>query len=143
MLASTNNRERLRSFWRGNEKLRYVALGLWNTTFAYVAYFGLYELFSLHLHYIVIGVLAHLIAVANAFVCQRVFVFRSKASWGAAFLRFSIVQFLVLIASITGLTLLVEVFHIIPLISQLVVMTSCVIAGYLLNRNFSFSVGNS
>jgi putative flippase GtrA len=103
----------------------------------------LYELFNLHFHYIVISIMAHVAAVANAFVCQRVFVFRSKTAWGAAFLRFSIVQFLVLIASIAGLTLLVEVFHIIPLISQLVVMTSCVIAGYLLNRNFSFNVGHA
>lgn len=143
MLTETNSRVRLRNFWHGSEKLRYVALGVWNTTFAYAAYFGLYELFSLRLHYIIISVLAHALAVANAFVCQRVFVFRSTSSWGAAFLRFCIVQSLVLMASITGLALLVEVFHVIPLVSQLVVMTSCVIAGYLLNRNFSFNAGGS
>ena len=129
--------------WHGNEKLRYVAVGLWNTAFGYAAFLCMYGLFHGYLHYLIISVLAHLIAVANAFMCQRILVFRSKTSWGPAFVRFGIAQLLVLMVSVLGLALLVEVFYFDPLIAQLLVMSVCVIAGYLLNRGFSFNMGKS
>ncbi len=141
MPASTNSRDRLKNVWNSNERLRYLVLGLWNTAFAYLAYFALYGLFHLRIHYLIVSLLVHLAAVTNAFICQRIFVFRSKTSWLAAFLRFNMVQLVVLIASIAGLALLVEGCHVDPLVSQLIVMTGCVIVGYLLNRGFSFKVG--
>jgi putative flippase GtrA len=142
MLLNTSSRDMLSDAWRGSQKIRFLAVGVWNTAFAYAAVFALYGCFQRHLHYLVINAIAHLFAVANAFVCQRFIVFRSRTPWGSAFLRFNLVQLMMLAVSMTALSVMVEVLHFHPLFSQLVVMTSCIIASYLLNRSYSFKAPN-
>jgi putative flippase GtrA len=126
--------------WRGHEKLRFLAVGVWNTAFAYLAFFAIYGLLHQHVHYLVVSILAHICAVANAFVCQRILVFQSRTPWVSSFLRFNLVQLLVLIGNLAGLALLVEVFHFHTLLSQLIVMTISVIVSYLMHRAYSFKV---
>lgn len=124
--------------WRDHQKLRFVAVGAWNTVFAYLAFSGLYVWLHSRLHYLVISVLAHLLAVTNAFICQRSLVFHSRAAWLPAFLRFNLVQLLVLGWGLLGLSAMVEVLHIHPLLSQLFVMVIAVVVSYVLNRTYAF-----
>jgi putative flippase GtrA len=128
----------LAEIWRDNEKLRFLIVGAWNTAFAYLAFGSVYALFRGEMHYLVICVIAHVLAVTNAFICQRRFVFRSQTGWLTAFLRFNLVQLVVLAAGLTALATMVEILHIAPLFGQLLVMTITVIASYLLNRVYSF-----
>jgi putative flippase GtrA len=124
--------------WRDHEKLRFLIVGAWNTVFAYLAFGIVYLLFRSEFHYLLICVVAHALAVTNAFVCQRRFVFRSQTRWWSAFLRFNLVQLVVLVSGLAALAVLVEILHIAPLYGQLLVMTTTVIASYLLNRAYSF-----
>ena len=128
----------LTDVWRDHEKLRFLIVGAWNTVFAYLAFGVVYVLLRSEIHYLLICVLAHSLAVTNAFICQRQFVFRSRARWWSAFLRFNLVQLVVLGSGLAALALMVEVLHFTPLFGQLLVMTVTVIASYLLNRAYSF-----
>ena len=128
----------LNDAWRDHQKFRYLAVGAWNTVFAYLAFGAIYLLLHARLHYLLISVLAHSLAVTNAFICQRWLVFRSQTYWLSAFLRFCMVQLLALGWSLLSIAVMVEVLHLNPLLSQLVTMTVVVIVSYVLNRNFSF-----
>ena len=50
----------------------------YNTGFGYVVFSALYLLFGNRVHYLLIGLAAHLVAVVNAFWIHRRFVFRSN-----------------------------------------------------------------
>jgi putative flippase GtrA len=128
--------------WR-NEKLRFLAVGLWNTGFAYAALIALHLLLEGRVHYLLISISAHFIAVTNAFICQRVWVFRSNAPWLAAYLRFNLVQLFVLAFGLGGVALTVEALHFAPLFGQLLVMSAVVVLSYLLSRNYIFKAQSS
>jgi putative flippase GtrA len=124
--------------WRNSQKLRFLTIGLWNTAFAYLAFTILYALLHRQVHYLLISVMSHLLAVCNAFICQRWLVFHSRSNWVRAFLRFNLVQLLILGWGLAGLAFMVEVLHIHPLISQSVVITVAVVCSYLSNSRYSF-----
>jgi putative flippase GtrA len=131
----------LRAFndaWQDHEKLRYLGVGVWNTLFAYLAFAFVYMLLRDKVHYLVVSFLAHLLAVCNAFICQRWLVFQSRTHWLKAFLRFNVAQLLVAGFGIVGVALLVEVAGIRPLLAQLSVMTIAVVMSYFLSKHYAF-----
>jgi putative flippase GtrA len=138
MRPTAGRHEMLNDAWRSSEKLRYLAVGIWNTVFAYAAFGSLYLLLHERLHYLLISVMSHVLAVTNAFICQRWLVFHSRSGWFRAFMRFNAVQLLVLCWCLAGLAFLVEVVHLHPLVSQSFIIAVAVIGSYLLNRNYSF-----
>ena len=121
-----------------HRKMRFLVVGAWNTVFAYIAYGIVYVLLHNRLHYLIISVLAHMLAVTNAFVCQRKLVFRSSAPWWPAFLRFNLVQLLMLAGSLCSMVLMVEWLHIKPLPSQVAIISVVLIISYIMHRDFSF-----
>jgi putative flippase GtrA len=128
----------LSSAWRDSQKLRFLAVGVWNTFFAYATFGTLYMLLHNVLHYLIISVMSHALSVTNAFVCQRWLVFHSRSGWVKAFLRFNLVQLVILVWCLAGLAFMVEVLHIHPLISQSLVIAGAVAGSYIMNRNYSF-----
>jgi putative flippase GtrA len=124
--------------WRHSQKLRFLVVGVWNTLFAYLAYGTLYMILHNQVHYLLIGIMSHVLTVSNAFICQRWLVFRSQSAWPGAFLRFNLVQLVVLACSLGGLAFLVEVLHLHPLLSQSLVIAGAIVGSYVMNRNFSF-----
>jgi putative flippase GtrA len=137
-VLATTDAAMLTDAWRDHEKFRFLVVGAWNTVFAYLAFAAVYVLLRSEIHYLLICILAHILAVTNAFICQRRFVFRSRTRWWSAFVRFNLVQLLVLGTGLAVLSLLVEVLHFTPLFGQLTVITVTVIASYLLNRAYAF-----
>ena len=130
----------LNTIWQDHRKLRYLVVGVWNTLFAYAAFGVLYLLFHKHVHYLMISVCAHMFAVTNAFICQRWLVFKSRASWVSAFLRFNMVQLFALGWGLAGLTFLVEIIHLNPLLSQFLTMRATLVVSYVLHREYSFRI---
>jgi putative flippase GtrA len=128
----------LAEVWREHQKVRFLAVGIWNSLFGYTAFAVLYLLLQEHIHYLLIGLIAHVLSTINAFLCQRWLVFRATTPWWSAFARFNLVQLLVLCWGLSGLALTVEVMHLRPLLGQLLVMSVAVIGSYLMHRNYSF-----
>ena len=57
--------------------IRYVIVGGWNTVFGVGCYTLLLIIFG-QKHYLLLGIFSNIIAVTNAFLCYKYFVFKTK-----------------------------------------------------------------
>lgn len=124
-----------------NDKIRYLVVGAYNTVVGYGIFAALWILWGYALHYAVILILCHALAVTNAFFCYRIWVFGERSGGWVAFARFNMVYlgaFLFNILAFPVLTLDVD-FH--PLVAQALISIVTVAASYVLHRSFSFRNG--
>ena len=120
------------------QQVRFVVAGGFNTAVGYLLFTGLYLLLGQWIHYLLIGLAAHMIAVVIAFNVHRNFVFRSTDAWWPAFVRFNLSQLVSLAFGMSALYSLVEFVRWSPLLAQFVVTLVSVVLNYLLHRHFSF-----
>jgi putative flippase GtrA len=127
----------LRRAWN-SDKIRYVLIGAYNTAFGY----GLFALFWLlwgeRLHYMVILVASHILAVINAFFAYRILVFRKKGNAWGDFYRFNLVYLGSFLFNLVALPILVEFGGLPALWAQGMLVGVTVVVSYLLHRNYSF-----
>lgn len=130
---------RVLKHWRRHERFRFLVIGGWNTLFGYLCFLVLYALLHVHLHYLLIGTIAHFIAATNAFACHRLLVFRSHGALLAEFVRFNLAQVFVLCCGLFGLWVLVSDLQVAPLVAQACVTVVAVVISYLAHRRFTFA----
>jgi putative flippase GtrA len=58
----------------------YILVGAWNTFFGVGLYTALLIVFG-QKHYLLLGVICHMISVTNAFLCYKFFVFKTKGNF--------------------------------------------------------------
>ena len=130
--------EPLSHAWRGNQKLRFLVVGTWNTVFGYLAFLLIYQILGNWLHYLFVAVFAHLLTVTQSFITQRRWVFGIVAPWGTQYLRFNVSHLATLGLALTLLWLLVDRAGLPVLLSQALVAAISVCASYLAHRHYSF-----
>jgi putative flippase GtrA len=128
----------LQTWWQLPQQFRFLLAGGYNTVFGYLVFSGLYLLTGQWIHYLIVAVLAHGIAVINAFIVHRHLVFRSSDPWLKSFLRFNVSQLAALGFGITSLYALVTFGRFKPLVAQAIVASASVLVTYLLHSRFSF-----
>jgi putative flippase GtrA len=116
----------------------YLVVGAWNTAFGYAEWALLQFLLHDRLHYLAILVLAWPIAVLNAYVCYRRFVFRSSRSVRQELPRFSLVYFGTLMAGLAALPFLLRTLPFNIYLIQAGYTVVVVILSYAAHRFFSF-----
>jgi putative flippase GtrA len=126
-----------------SQEVRFVVIGVWNTLFAYGVWASLQFLLGDRLHYLAILVLAWPIAVLNAYICHRRFVFRSSGSIRTELPRFSVVYVLSLVASLIALPILLQVLPLNIYVIQAGFTVVVVVVSYLAHRSFSFGNGSA
>lgn len=127
-----------RRLWRDSRKLRFLVIGGWNTLFGYLSFYVLYLLTADRLHYLIIAILAHFVAVTQSYIMQRRLVFRSDAPVAGEFLRFNASHVGTLLFGLLAMALLVEAARMSPLIAQAIVILISVVLSYLLHSRLSF-----
>jgi putative flippase GtrA len=127
-----------RRLWQDSRKLRFLIVGGWNTLFGYLSFYVLYLLAAEHLHYLIIAVIAHFVAVTQSYVMQRRLVFRSDAPVPGEFLRFNASLIGTLLFGLLAIYLLVEAAALSPLVAQAIVILTSVILSYVLHSRLSF-----
>ncbi len=127
-----------RRLWKDSRKLRFLVVGGWNTLFGYVSFYVLYLLAADRLHYLIIAVIAHFVAVTQSYVMQRRLVFRSAAPVPREFMRFNASLIGTLLFGLLTMALLVEAAGMSPLIAQAIVILLSVMLSYLLHSRLSF-----
>lgn len=127
-----------RRLWRDSRRLRFLIVGGWNTLFGYLSFYVLYLLAGNRLHYLIIAILAHFIAVTQSYFMHRRLVFRSNAPVTGEFLRFNASHVGTLLFGLLAMTLLVEAAHMSPLIAQAIVILTSVVLSYCLHSRLSF-----
>ena len=104
--------------------------------FGYAAYAGLYRLGC---HYLVALTISQVVGVLNAYLCYKLFVFRTRGAWVREFVRFSAVSWAVFAANAAVLPALVRGLGWTPLVAQAVFTVVSVVALYLAHDGFSFA----
>ena len=128
-----------RSLWqRHREQILYLLFGGWNTVFGYGFWALLQFALGDRLPYLAIVVLSWPIAVLNAYVMYRTFVFRSHGRILAELPRFSLVYFLTLVVNLALLPIALRVLPFNIYGVQATFLAVVVVASYLGHRYFSF-----
>jgi len=131
--------ERTRQVYRRRrEQILYLVVGGWNTLFGYGLWALLEYLLHDYLHYLVILVLSWPFAVLNAYICYRVFVFRSKGSVWRELPRFSLVYLVTLCAGLLALPVLLRTLPYNIYVIQAGYTAVVVVLSYLSHKFFSF-----
>lgn len=132
-------RERLGRRWSDDQRFRFLVVGAYNTAFGYLVFPLLYLLLSKRMHYALILVIAHQIAVTQAFVLHRRFAFRAEgAAWLPQFLRFNVGYLGALGVGLGGMYLFVSRLHVSPLVAQPALTTLTIVLSYLWHSRVSF-----
>jgi putative flippase GtrA len=113
-------------------------IGAYNTAFGYAAFTLIYLFFHVRLHYLTIMVIAHVLAVTNAFFGHRFLTFRVHGHLLSDFLRFNLTYLGALFVGIVGLPFLIEVGHLHPLVSQALLIALTTVGTYILHKRVSF-----
>lgn len=121
-----------------SKKFRFFIVGAYNTAFGYLAFVGLYLTLGSYLHYLIVVVLAHTLAVANAFLGHRHWVFRSRAPWWPEYLRFNLSYLGSLALGMASMVLLVKWLTINIILAQGLTIATTVVLSYLLHHHFTF-----
>jgi len=128
----------LRLWWQLPQQLRFVLAGGYNTLFGYLSFVVLFSILGRRLHYLLIGLIANVVAVCSAYVVHRLLVFRSQDGWRNSFLRFYGSQLVSMVFGMCFLYVLVEFAGAKPVIAQGVVVVASTALSYVLHRFYTF-----
>ena len=127
-------------------KIRFLIVGAWNTLFGYGVFYlldyafeGLFE--ARYAAYMSAICIAQVIAVINAFIFHKYYTFRSKVKSikiVGEFLKFSLTYAAVFCLNIILMPVFVEIFHVQPRLSGLVILFINTLVSYVGHSRFSF-----
>lgn len=129
----------LRQRWRARMKLRFLVVGAANTLAGYLTFAALYLLAGAWLHYLLVALASHFLAVCLAYYLQRTVVFRSTGPVWPEFLRYNISLMTVLLGGIVGLYFFVSGLGFPPLHAQAIITLLSIAVSYLSHRHFTFN----
>jgi putative flippase GtrA len=121
-----------------NKMLRYLFVGGANTAFGYLATVGLYYALRPHLHIVVIGALANVVCITEAFITYKLFVFNTRNGWIREYLRCYVVYGGSAVIGIAGLWLLVNILGVPFWLAQGLLMVVSVVVSYTGHDRFTF-----
>ena len=120
------------------EKINYLIVGGWNTIFGYFTYFVLYKVFSADVNYILLLIPGNIIAITNAYICYKLFVFKTKGNYIKEYLRFYVVYGVTILMNFILLPFCVEIIHLEPLVAQGIIIFATVLLSYMGHKFFTF-----
>ena len=129
---------RIARFIRHNtEFIRFLIAGAWNTAFGYGVFILLFYM-PWKLHYIVVLIVSNIIAITNAYICYKIFIFKTRGNYLREYLRFYGVYGITFGINLLLLPVFVEILKIHPVISQGMVLSVTIFASYFGHKHFSF-----
>ncbi len=120
---------------------RYLLVGGWNTVFGMAVYAGLYQWLGGSVHYLILLIPSNFLAVTNAYVCYRLFVFRTRGNILKEYFRCYVVYGGMMLAGAVLLYVLVDWLGVPPAAANCICVALTTIASYFGHRNFSFKPG--
>ena len=118
--------------------LFYIVTGFWNTLFG----LGLYTLLLIiygQKHYLILGVLAHVIAVTNAFLCYKFFVFKTKGNFWKEYLKCHLVYVSGMLLGSAEMFICVSLLGFNAIYSNIIITCINIFINFIGQRYFSFS----
>ncbi len=119
--------------------IRYLVAGIYNTVFGFGVFALLYSLAGGHFSYLIIAIISQIIAITNAFIVYKYWVFKSKGKLLSEYFKTYVVYSASFVLSIAGLGLLVELAHMHPIAGQAIVVVLTVLASYFGHSRYAFA----
>jgi len=120
------------------ELVRFGLVGLLNTAFGFAVFVVLQLTLGTVTHYLVVLVVANVIAIVQAYVFQRRLVFRFTGGWWSGLLRFGMVYLGAFAANLVILPALHELLHIAVIPAQAIATILQAFGTYVAHRLFTF-----
>ena len=117
---------------------RYLIVGGWNTLFGVGVYTVLYELLHSRVNYLVLMIPANILAVTNAYIGYKLFVFKTKGNYIREYLRCYVVYGGGIALSFALMYLLVSVLGLHPILAQFPCVLVSILGSYVGHKHFSF-----
>lgn len=118
--------------------LRYLLAGAWNTFFGIGIYTLLYGLWGDRIHYLVLGIPANILAISNAFLSYKFFVFQTKGNFLREYLKCYAVYGCGSLAGMILLALLVQGLGLHPVAANILATGLIIAFSYFGHKYFSF-----
>jgi putative flippase GtrA len=119
--------------------IRYLLVGGWNTVFGMAVYAVLYDWLHGRVHFLVLLIPSNILAITNAFVCYKLFVFQTRGNILREYFRCYIVYGGSMLAGAGLMFVLVQWLHVLqPIPANCVCIALTTIVSYFAHRNFSF-----
>lgn len=128
----------IRHGWQ-SDKIRYLVIGVWNTAFSYSMFFLSHEFLSPPLTLREALTCSWIVGVTQAFMTQRMLVWRSTERIHAEFAKFLVVSIAQYVLNIVALTIAVDGWHLPVLMSQLVITMIIIACTYYAMREWTFA----
>jgi len=120
------------------EMVRFGLVGVVNTAFGFAVFVALQLTLGTVTHYLVVLVVANVIAIVQAYILQRRLVFRFTGGWWAGLLRFAGVYLGAFCVNLVLLPTLHELLHIPVIPAQAIATVVQAFGTYVLHRVFTF-----
>jgi putative flippase GtrA len=121
-----------------SQQIRFVIAGAWNTLFGYLTGVVLYFCFEDSLPLFMILVLATVVSISMAFVINKLYVFRSRGSWIAEYVRAYSVYGVSAILSVAVVWVLVVAMLLPFWLAQAIATIFSAVISYVGNARFTF-----
>ena len=126
---------------RQYEVIAYLISGGWNTFFGMGLYTIVYWLWGGKVHYMILTIPVNIAAITNAFLCYKLFVFRTKGNWLKEYLKCYLVYGTGMLSGMGLLWILVSLFKINPAVGNVIATGLVATASYFGHKYFSFRKG--
>ena len=118
--------------------LRYLITGGWNTLFGVLGYTLLYAWLHERVNYLVLLIPSNILAITNAFICYKLFVFKTRGNMLREYFRFYVVYGSSMLLGFVLMFILVDGFKLNPIIAQFIGVPITIAFSYFSHRNYSF-----
>lgn len=120
--------------------VRYVIGGAWNTVFGIGCYTVLIIIFGQE-HYLLLGLFSNILAITNAFLCYKYFVFKSKGPFWQEYFRCYLVYGSNMLIGMAEMYVCVSLLGFDAICSNLAVTVINFVVSYFGHKYFSFRNG--
>ena len=118
--------------------VRYVIIGGWNTLFGMGAYIVLYKLLHDRINYLILMIPTNILAITNAYIGYKLFVFKTKGNYIREYLRCYVVYGGSIALSFVLMYILVSILGLHPILAQCPCVVISIAASYIGHKRFSF-----
>jgi putative flippase GtrA len=130
----------------GGRPIRFIIAGGWNTVFGVLTYAGLYygtrpAAGPRPAHYLSVLIVSSVVAVTQAYLCYKYFVFKTSGNFVREFLRFSMVYAVTFAFNLVFLPFLVTFVGMAPVAAQALIVAISAVASYVGHSRLSFNAG--
>lgn len=120
-----------------SQSIKYIITGVWNTVFGILVYALLIKLLGEN-HYILLAVVSNIISITNAYICYKLFVFKTKGNILKEYLKCYVVYGLSMLLGLLLLYVLVDIAGLNPVIANVISVLLLTIVSFIGHRYYSF-----